>query len=88
MATRYVRFPQLRDEYGIPFSRTHLRRLYNAGQFPAPVHLGPNTLVWPEDQILEYSERVRAERDARQQRSKPGTSVDGIAAAPAAGGER
>ncbi len=63
---RYIRYADLKPRYGIPFSRTHIARLYKAGLFPSPVHLAPGTIAWPEEEILEYGERVRAERDVKQ----------------------
>jgi prophage regulatory protein len=66
MATRYVRYVDLKPRYGIPFSRTHLKRLVGAGLFPAPVNLGPATIAWIEEDVLAYGERIRAERDAKQ----------------------
>lgn len=62
---KFVRYAELEPKYGIPFSRTHIRRLIDAELFPAPVHLGPSTIAWPEDDILAYRDRVRAERDAK-----------------------
>ena len=63
---KYARYADLKPRYGIPFSRTHIARLYKAGLFPSPVQLAPGTIAWPEEEILEYGERVRAERDAKQ----------------------
>lgn len=66
MQTRYLRFAELTSEFGIPFSREHLNRLITAGDFPAPVHLGTKTVRWEVADILAWSDRLRAERDARQ----------------------
>lgn len=69
---RYVRYRQLAD-YGLPWSRTHVGRLVEAGEFPRPIHIGRNTAAWPEDEILSYLEQRRAERDAgcSQRRGAP-----------------
>ncbi len=82
---KYLRYADLKPEHGIPFSRTHIARLVKAELFPAPVQLAPGTKAWEEEEILEYRERIRAERDAKQsaarQRAaeklagKPGASV-------------
>ena len=63
---KYVRYADLKPRYGIPFSRTHIARLYKAGIFPPPVRLAPGTIAWEEEEILVYRERVRSERDAKQ----------------------
>ena len=60
---RLVRYGQLTG-YGLPWSRTHVRRLVAAGEFPPPIHLGRNTVAWLEDEILGYLEQRRSERDA------------------------
>lgn len=36
---------------GITYSHTHVRRLWEAGKFPAPIKLGPARLAWPESTI-------------------------------------
>lgn len=59
---RYVRFRQL-AELGLPWSRTHVNRLIAAGEFPAPIHIGRNTVMWLETEILDYLEQRRRERD-------------------------
>ena len=64
---KYVRYADLKPRYGIPFSRTHIARLYKAGRFPPPVQLAPGTIAWEEEEILVYREPVRSERDASSQ---------------------
>jgi prophage regulatory protein len=59
---RFLRFPQLKTEKGIPWSRMHIDRLEKAGKFPARVRLGPNTVAWPETEIDAYGEAKLAER--------------------------
>lgn len=58
---RLIRYPGLRS-IGITFSRTHLRRLIAAGQFPAPVQLGEATVAWLEDEIVTWIDGLRANR--------------------------
>lgn len=48
---RYVRFPDLKARYGIPYSRVHLDRLEKQGKFPARRKLGPNCVAWLEAEI-------------------------------------
>jgi prophage regulatory protein len=59
---RFVRFSQLKPEYGIGWSRMHIDRLGRAGKFPAKVHLGPNTIGWWSDEIEAFLEARSAER--------------------------
>lgn len=65
MRSKLVRFPQLEPDYDIPFSRVHLKRLIDDERFPAPVHLGRNTIAWLEEDILAWKDRIRAQRDAK-----------------------
>ena len=54
-AARFVRYAQLRQMKGIPFSRVHIDRLEKAGRFPRRVRLGPNTVAWREDELDDWS---------------------------------
>jgi prophage regulatory protein len=38
----------------IPYSTNHIRRLAKAGQFPAPIEIGPMTLAFVEDEVREW----------------------------------
>ena len=79
--SKLVRFAALKPEHGIPFTRQHIARKAAAGTFPSPVHLGPGTIAWPEEDILEYKRRLVAERDAH---STAWRDAGGTDAAPAA----
>jgi prophage regulatory protein len=48
---RYLRFPDLKEVKGIPWSRVHVDRLEKAGKFPKRVKLGENTVAWGEASI-------------------------------------
>ncbi len=39
-----------------PKSRVQIWRDVRAGRFPAPVELGPNSIGWYEDEVIEASE--------------------------------
>ena len=41
-------------EYGITYSRVHLRRLVRKNQFPAPVSLSPNRIAFKLSQLREW----------------------------------
>ena len=61
-AVRFVRYEQLRQVKGIPFSRVHINRLEKAGRFPRRVRLGPNTIAWREDELDDWSAARSNER--------------------------
>lgn len=61
-AVRFVRYTQLRQVKGIPFSRVHINRLEKAGRFPRCVRLGPNTIAWREDELDNWSAARSNER--------------------------
>ena len=60
---RFVRFPRLAPDFGIPYSRMHIDRLEKAGQFPKRVPLGPNSVAWIEDEIIAWQADRIAARD-------------------------
>jgi predicted DNA-binding transcriptional regulator AlpA len=64
---RYISFHQLREEFGIGYTREHLDRLMKAKKFPQKVHLGSKkgtAVRWPEDEIIEWQEKRAEERSA------------------------
>lgn len=60
---RYVTFDQLRNEYGLPWSRTHVRRLERAARFPASVRIGYRTSVWDAKAVEAWIDARTAQRD-------------------------
>jgi prophage regulatory protein len=62
---RLLRFPQLKTEKNIPFTRQHIRRLQKARKFPWSVPFGENTELFIEDEIDKWLAARVAERDAR-----------------------
>jgi prophage regulatory protein len=38
----------------VPYSANHLRKLAKAGEFPAPIEIGPMTLAFVEDEVREW----------------------------------
>ena len=60
---RFLRYHELKANGYTPFTRQHLARLEKAGLFPKRVHLGPNTVAWREDELLEHAEERSNERD-------------------------
>ena len=61
-AVRFVRYAQLQQVKGIPFSRVHINRLEKAGRFPRRIRLGPNTIAWREDELDDWSAARSNER--------------------------
>jgi prophage regulatory protein len=61
-----VKFLRYRDlaAKGIPFKRSHLRRLILAGKFPQPVAMGVATNSFIESEVDEYIAAKIAERPA------------------------
>jgi predicted DNA-binding transcriptional regulator AlpA len=53
---RFVRYPQLKTEYGIPWSRMHCDRVSKAGKFARKIHLSPNTVGFWSDEIEAFFE--------------------------------
>ena len=48
---RFLRFPQLKPEKGIPYTREHLLRLEKVGKFPRRVQISDRAVGWVEDEI-------------------------------------
>ena len=48
-----ARYLTLKDlpEKGIRYHTNHLRRMWNDGRFPPPIHLSPRKLAWAEETI-------------------------------------
>jgi prophage regulatory protein len=60
---KMLSFPELKERKGIPWSRQHVYRKIDAGEFPRPVHLGEGTAAWPEEEIDRWLTDRIAERD-------------------------
>jgi prophage regulatory protein len=61
---RILRYPDLKPEKGIPFSRQHVGTLMAQGRFPRAVHLGEMTRGWVESEIDQWLAARIAERDS------------------------
>ena len=60
---RVLSFPELKSAKGIPFSRQHIHRMVKSKRFPAPLKLGVATNSWDEQEIDEWLEARKVERD-------------------------
>lgn len=56
---RLVTWRQLKEEYGIPFSRQHWDRLEAAGEVPSRIRLGKCRVVWVVIEIEEWIDTRR-----------------------------
>lgn len=68
---RLLRRPDVLHRCGI--SNSTLHRLINAGDFPAPVQLGPRAVAWVESQIDQWiEERISQARPNRNDANRVG----------------
>ena len=51
---KLVTWTELKRDVGIPFSRTHVYRLMQCGEFPLFIKLGQARVVWRLPEILEW----------------------------------
>lgn len=52
----------------ISISPATLWRLCKSGQFPKPIKIGENSVGWIEEEVSEWLEEKKAERDRANQR--------------------
>ena len=60
---KLLRYCDLKEKHGIPFSRRHLRRLEDTGKFPRRIHIGPKTPARIESEVDGYLADLMAGRD-------------------------
>jgi predicted DNA-binding transcriptional regulator AlpA len=62
---RALRYPQLKEEKGIPYSREHIRRLELAGKFPKHFHFSSHrgSCGWWEHEVDAHLEACAAGRE-------------------------
>lgn len=61
---RFVTWKQMKADGLCPWSRAHVQRLEDAGEYPKRVHLGQNRVVWVYDEVVEHNRRLAAVRTA------------------------
>lgn len=62
---KLLTFDELKSLKGIRYTRRHLTRKCDAGEFPRPLRLSPKRIAWPEDEIDAWLAARLAERDAK-----------------------
>jgi len=63
MNVRLLSYADLSEKKGIPFSRVHLWRMIENGEFPKPIKLSKSRSAWIESEIDEWIETKAAQRD-------------------------
>jgi predicted DNA-binding transcriptional regulator AlpA len=69
MQKGFLRYPDLNSK-GIKYSRQHIRRLVEVGEFPVPVEFSTHHKVWIEEEIDAYiASKIRARKFAAAKRA-------------------
>jgi prophage regulatory protein len=77
---RLISYRELKEVFGVPYSRVHLRRMETAGLFPQHVTLGEGDtpyVAWIESEIIAWIE----ERAARRRSAGPAAAASAISRA-------
>ena len=61
MRSKIMRNKEVQKALGI--SRTTIHRMVKSGEFPKPISLGKRTKVWLWDEVEEWLERKKRERE-------------------------
>lgn len=56
---RLVTFKELKEFFGVPYTRVHLLRLEKAGTFPKRIALSHRRVVWRAEAIIEWSRNLQ-----------------------------
>jgi len=68
--SRNLIYHQLKSLKGIPFSRPHLARLEETGEFPRRVQISAARIGWREDEVDEWLQSKADARSLKKKRSK------------------
>jgi prophage regulatory protein len=60
---RVIVFDRLKSEKGITYSRDHLRRKCDKGEFPKPIPLSEHRIAWVEAEVDAWLAKRAAQRD-------------------------
>lgn len=51
---RMLRYPELKQEFGIPYSKVWISKLEAKGRFPKRVRISQNTVVWSAKEVARW----------------------------------
>jgi predicted DNA-binding transcriptional regulator AlpA len=54
MQRRFISYAELKERYGLPWTRQHVDRLVKADKFPPKINLTEHRVGWWSDQIEEW----------------------------------
>jgi prophage regulatory protein len=58
---RLLTYPDLREQFGLPYTREHVRRLVKQGSFPKPrIRLSSRFHAWDEADVQSWINSKRA----------------------------
>jgi predicted DNA-binding transcriptional regulator AlpA len=63
---KLLRFDELKSVKGIPFTRRHIARLEDNGDFPVRVKIGQHCVGWVDSEIDAHLAELMAARPARK----------------------
>ena len=59
----FLRFKDLQEKKGIPFTRIHINRLEKEGRFPKRVEFGLGTVAWVENEVDSWLQERLQKRE-------------------------
>jgi predicted DNA-binding transcriptional regulator AlpA len=66
MNQKLIQFAELKSVKGIPFTRRHIARLEDNGEFPVRVKIGRHRIGWVESEIDIHVAELMAARPSRK----------------------
>jgi predicted DNA-binding transcriptional regulator AlpA len=66
IGSKLLRFAELKSVKGIPFTRRHIARLEDDGDFPVRVKIGQHCIGWVESEIDAHVAELIAARPPRK----------------------
>jgi predicted DNA-binding transcriptional regulator AlpA len=66
LGQKLIQFAELKSVKGIPFTRRHIARLEDNGDFPVRVKIGQHRVGWVESEIDAHVSELMAARPARK----------------------
>ena len=66
LGQKLIQFAELKNVKGIPFTRRHIARLEDNGEFPVRVNIGQHRVGWVEAEIDAHISEMMAARPPRK----------------------